>query len=188
MDVKNPLPISTMAETLHALWKLGSLMFVAGSALFTIVWVFARNDIKPFLDLPMQISAMAERMEKLELRVGPRPLVEFLQGTETFPADLRAGENLSVTYQIRRNFNCPTIVTRRFYSVDRGGYDVRFRETAEAVRSPVMANFAPFTITFPIPNLPVGRWGYAPELSAAGDDCPAKEAAYPPIAYFTVVE
>lgn len=79
--------------------------------------------------------------------------------------EVRQGTGLPITMVVRRNVSCDTIVRVRFQSHLTNTIAARHSYDIPAVRAPVTATFAPFTIQLFIPeSLPPGMYSYFPEI------------------------
>jgi len=132
----------------------------------------AREELKVD-QIANQVDDIAAQLRRVNILletggVAPR-IVEFDgRGIVTDDSDAVPGGQIIVTYSLRRNATCETVVFPRFYDIDRG---VTFNgEPFNAVRAPVTDDFALFSLPVPLPlGIAPGRYTYVPEI--APRDC-----------------
>lgn len=138
------------------------------SLLATAFWFVAKPYLSPYLDTPKVLGELRKDIVALQIQLAdtaqPR-IVEFQGiGLVTGEDSVRAGDRITILYNLRRNASCATEIEVAFIDVSNGTRIVTHIQ--RAVQAPVSDSFAPFLINLQIPaELPPGRYSYQPRIS-----------------------
>lgn len=182
------LSFGSVVQTLKTLAALCTAVATSSAFIGALIWYLAAPTLKPYLTAIAQIPEIKQRLDELELRVPLPPVLIFGQTAYIANPEIRAGDPLSIQYQLQRTESCTSTVIVRYYSYTLGGFDPRFTQPPRpTTRAPVTAVARPFKIVLTTPaDMPPGDWAYAPEI-IPGHDCSRSEVIYPPYADFTVL-
>jgi hypothetical protein len=120
----------------------------------------------------------------------PRPVVTFAEGLPLVePNTVRPGQDITVTYVIRRNETCTVTIYPRFLNRDTESIDGNVTRAARETPSiETNGRFNLLSLTIAVPeNIYAGAWAYAP-LVEPGPNCRSSTAVEPTPAPFYVSE
>lgn len=167
------------------------LVVVAVITMFaSIIMAITRPYWLPFATLPVSMVDVQRQLSVLQTSINTRlrpRLLEFQgMGLIVGPKRIKAGDQITVLYHLRRDATCDADVDRTFYDVDRGTSIIT--DTFMAIKAPVTEDFIPFKLDiFVPPSVKPGRYAYRPTITPI--DCGVYgEMVAPPSEIFEVTE
>lgn len=151
---------------------------VAGiTAIVAPIWFLADDVVNEWMAMPSRIASIEKRLGE------PRtPFVEFRGSARMWPEQVIPGQTVLVSYLLRRNRNCETVVERRFQRVNDAVIDPQLITRGPAVETPLTLDFALSTEVLTIPgNILPGMYAYRPVLY-----CNGELPVIPPVIFFEV--
>lgn len=131
----------------------------------SVFWFLLGDEIAPYLEMPDVLARQEKDMLQMRgqlaaLERQPLQVVEFKIGIVVSEGPLGPSGTLRTLWQARRNISCDVWITPVFRDVATN-QDYVFPRT-RAIKAPVTEDFILFPLQTRLPDLPPGRYVYAP--------------------------